>query len=85
MERMNGQLYSCNHVPITIIPRVEASQVVLKVKLKFNIFTANIKKLGKESKDELGLGCVNGIKAVSMFCIISGHALVFMVSDNLTN
>ncbi|CRK87301.1 CLUMA_CG001103, isoform A [Clunio marinus] len=46
---------------------------------------ANAKKLVKESKDELGLSCVNGIKAVSMFCIISGHALVFMVGGPVQN
>lgn len=44
-----------------------------------------MKKLGKESKDELGLSCVNGIKAVSMFFIISGHALVFMVGGPVQN
>ncbi|XP_070492793.1 nose resistant to fluoxetine protein 6-like [Chironomus tepperi] len=46
---------------------------------------ANLKKLGKESKDEYGLSCINGIKAVSMFCIISGHALVFMVGGPMQN
>jgi len=44
-----------------------------------------LKKLGKESKDEYGLSCINGIKAVSMFCIISGHALVFMVGGPMQN
>lgn len=44
-----------------------------------------MKKLGKESKDELGLSCVNGIKACSMFTIISGHALVFMVGGPVQN
>ncbi|KAL7029378.1 hypothetical protein ACKWTF_006213 [Chironomus riparius] len=46
---------------------------------------ANLKKLGKESKDEFGLSCLNGIKAVSMFCILSGHALVFMVGGPMQN
>lgn len=46
---------------------------------------ANLKKLGKESKDEYGLSCINGIKAVSMFCIICGHALVFMVGGPMQN
>lgn len=46
---------------------------------------ANIKKLGKESKDEYGMGCVNGIKAIAMFFIISGHALVFMVGGPVQN
>lgn len=52
---------------------------------KKNLHLANIKKLGKESKDELGLSCVNGIKAVSMFFIICGHALVFMVGGPVQN
>jgi len=45
----------------------------------------NLKKLGQESKDELGMSCVNGIKAVAMFIIISGHALVFMVGGPVQN
>jgi peptidoglycan/LPS O-acetylase OafA/YrhL len=44
-----------------------------------------MKKLTQESKDELGLSCVNGIKAISMFFIISGHALVFMVGGPIQN
>lgn len=47
--------------------------------------TANVKKLGKESKDEHGLSCVNGIKSVAMFCILSGHALVFMMGGPINN
>ena len=54
-------------------------------KIIFFSYSANIKKLGQESKDELGLGCVNGIKAISMFFIISGHALVFMVGGPVQN
>ncbi|KAG5684438.1 hypothetical protein PVAND_013672 [Polypedilum vanderplanki] len=45
----------------------------------------NIKKLGKESNDEYGLSCVNGIKAVGMFCIIAGHALVFLLGGPMQN
>lgn len=52
--------------------------------MKFS-FTANIKKLGQESKDELGLSSVNGIKAISMFFIVAGHALVFMVGGPVQN
>jgi peptidoglycan/LPS O-acetylase OafA/YrhL len=44
-----------------------------------------MKKLTQESKDELGLSCVNGIKAISMFFIVSGHALVFMVGGPIQN
>jgi peptidoglycan/LPS O-acetylase OafA/YrhL len=51
---------------------------------KLNL-TANLKKLVKESKDEFGLSCLNGIKAVAMFCIISGHALVFMIGGPMQN
>lgn len=51
----------------------------------FPLFTENLKKLGKESKDEYGLSCLNGIKAVAMFCILSGHALVFLVGGPLQN
>lgn len=57
----------------------------LIIRASLHKFTANVKKLGKESKDELGLSCVNGIKACSMFTIISGHALVFMVGGPVQN
>lgn len=45
----------------------------------------NIQKLGKESSDDLGLSCINGIKAISMFFIVAGHALVFMVGGPVQN
>lgn len=44
-----------------------------------------MQKLVKESRDELGLSAVNGIKAFSMIFIIAGHALLFMVGGPTLN
>lgn len=46
---------------------------------------ANIKKLGQKSKDDHGLSCINGIKAISMVCIITGHSLLFLVGGPVEN
>lgn len=45
----------------------------------------NLQKLTKESKDDLGLSAINGIKAISMMLIIAGHALVFMIGGPVLN
>ena len=50
-----------------------------------NSIPENIQKLGKESNDDLGLSCINGIKAICMFFIVAGHALVFMVGGPVQN
>lgn len=39
----------------------------------------------KESSDDLGLSCINGIKALSMIFIVASHALVFMVGGPVQN
>lgn len=39
----------------------------------------------KESSDDLGLSCLNGIKAIAMIFIITSHALVFMVGGPVQN
>lgn len=44
-----------------------------------------MQKLGKTSSNELGLGCINGIKALAMMFIVAGHALVFMVGGPVQN
>lgn len=49
------------------------------------IHTENIQKLGQASRDELGLSSLNGIKALSMMCIIAGHAMLFMVGGPQLN
>lgn len=45
----------------------------------------NVQKLGQESRDEMGLAAINGIKAISMLFIIAGHALLFMVGGPIMN
>uniref|UniRef100_A0A182SXU3 Acyltransferase 3 domain-containing protein n=1 Tax=Anopheles maculatus TaxID=74869 RepID=A0A182SXU3_9DIPT len=45
----------------------------------------NLRKLVQLSKDDHGLGCINGIKALSMLFILGGHALVFMAGGPLLN
>uniref|UniRef100_A0A182Y7U1 Nose resistant-to-fluoxetine protein N-terminal domain-containing protein n=1 Tax=Anopheles stephensi TaxID=30069 RepID=A0A182Y7U1_ANOST len=45
----------------------------------------NLRKLVQLSKDDHGLGCINGIKALSMMFILGGHALVFMAGGPLLN
>lgn len=53
---------------------------------QFFFFVAeNLKKLIKGSNDDLGLGAINGIKAISMFFIISGHTLMFMAGGPVLN
>lgn len=39
----------------------------------------------QESSDDLGLSCLNGIKAIAMIFIITSHALVFMVGGPVQN
>ncbi|XP_001237269.4 nose resistant to fluoxetine protein 6 [Anopheles gambiae] len=45
----------------------------------------NLRKLAQLSKDDHGLGCINGIKALAMVFILGGHALVFMAGGPLLN
>ncbi|XP_050091632.1 nose resistant to fluoxetine protein 6-like [Anopheles aquasalis] len=45
----------------------------------------NLRKLVQGSKDDHGLGCINGIKACSMVFILGGHALLFMAGGPLLN
>lgn len=48
-------------------------------------YTENLKKLISVGSDELGLSCVNGIKAIAMIMIIAGHALLFMIGGPVQN
>lgn len=50
-----------------------------------NLFSENLQKMVKESSDDLGLSCLNGIKAIAMIFIITSHALVFMVGGPVQN
>lgn len=47
--------------------------------------TENLKKLTRMGSDELGLSCVNGIKAMAMLFIIAGHSLVFLIGGPVQN
>ena len=51
----------------------------------FFIISENLNKLGKSSSDELGLACINGMKAIAMFLIVAGHALVYMIGGPVNN
>ncbi|XP_052872546.1 nose resistant to fluoxetine protein 6-like [Anopheles cruzii] len=50
----------------------------------FSVFE-NLRKLVQVSKDDHGLGCINGIKASAMLFILSGHALLFLAGGPLLN
>jgi peptidoglycan/LPS O-acetylase OafA/YrhL len=45
----------------------------------------NLQKLMQQSNDNMGLGCVNGIKALSMLFILGGHSLLFLVGGPSMN
>ncbi|XP_053699470.1 nose resistant to fluoxetine protein 6-like [Sabethes cyaneus] len=45
----------------------------------------NLRKLVQDSKDDHGLGCINGIKALSMVFILGGHSLLFFVGGAMYN
>lgn len=45
----------------------------------------NLRKLVQDSKDDHGLGCINGIKSVAMFFILGSHALLFMAGGATYN
>lgn len=49
------------------------------------MFTENLMKLVKKGSDDLGLGCVNGIKTLAMVFIISGHAMAFIAGGPVQN
>ncbi|CAO1386214.1 unnamed protein product [Diamesa serratosioi] len=61
------------------------SNVFIEEVVKSFSIVENIQKLGKKSNDDLGLSCINGIKAICMFFIVAGHALVFMVGGPVQN
>lgn len=65
------------HVHSIYSPRSEKKTTLVYVLMSFSILE-NLKKLAQDSKDDHGLGCINGIKAVAMFFILSGHALLFL-------
>lgn len=44
-----------------------------------------MRKLVQGSKDDLGLSAINGIKAISMLLIVSGHALLFIMGGPVVN
>uniref|UniRef100_A0AAG5CQ94 Nose resistant-to-fluoxetine protein N-terminal domain-containing protein n=1 Tax=Anopheles atroparvus TaxID=41427 RepID=A0AAG5CQ94_ANOAO len=63
---------------------VEKESTAATVRRAFSVFE-NLSKLVQDSKDEHGLGCINGIKAIAMIFILGGHALVFMAGGALLN
>lgn len=65
------------HVQSICSRRNEKKTTMVYILRSFSIIE-NLKKLGQDSKDDHGLGCINGIKAVAMFTILSGHALLFL-------
>ncbi|XP_062539729.1 nose resistant to fluoxetine protein 6-like isoform X2 [Armigeres subalbatus] len=65
------------HVQSICSRRNEKKTTLVYVLRSFSVIE-NVKKLAQNSKDDHGLGCINGIKAVAMFTILSGHALLFL-------
>lgn len=47
--------------------------------------TENLKKLTCVGSDDLGLSCLNGIKAIAMLLIVSGHSLIFVIGGPVKN
>ncbi|XP_058833255.1 nose resistant to fluoxetine protein 6-like isoform X2 [Topomyia yanbarensis] len=68
-------LYSCHATKESVFGQV----------LKSFSIVENLRKLGQDSKDDHGLGCINGIKALSMVFILGGHALLFIVGGAMYN
>ncbi|KAM7346795.1 nose resistant to fluoxetine protein 6-like isoform 2-T2 [Cochliomyia hominivorax] len=60
------------------------NEVLIIALLSFSIIE-NMKKLFQASKDQLGLNSINGIKALAMLLILSGHALSFIYSSPVYN
>uniref|UniRef100_A0A1B0D242 Acyltransferase 3 domain-containing protein n=1 Tax=Phlebotomus papatasi TaxID=29031 RepID=A0A1B0D242_PHLPP len=58
---------------------------LLNAILKSFSITENLVKLVKKGSDDLGLGCVNGIKTLAMVFIISGHAMAFIAGGPVQN
>ncbi|KAL3267193.1 hypothetical protein HHI36_011329 [Cryptolaemus montrouzieri] len=53
--------------------------------LKAFSFSHTIKKMATVSKNEDGMDCMHGIKAISMFLIIMGHRIMFSISSPVAN
>ncbi|XP_058444521.1 nose resistant to fluoxetine protein 6-like [Malaya genurostris] len=68
-------MYSCRATKENVYDQVFKSFSIVE----------NLRKLGQDSKDDYGLGCINGIKALSMVFILGGHALLFIVGGALYN
>lgn len=45
----------------------------------------NLNKIVNHSPNKDGLDCINGMKVLSMFLIIMGHRIMFMVGSPLAN
>ncbi|XP_059617661.1 nose resistant to fluoxetine protein 6-like [Phlebotomus argentipes] len=58
---------------------------LLNAILKSFSITENLVKLVKKGSDDLGLGCINGIKTLAMVFIISGHAMAFIAGGPIQN
>lgn len=78
---------TCYHVFLIYrpIPLKGRSNGCFEMITKSFSIVENLHKMGKPSSDELGLGCVNGIKALSMLLIVASHALLFMVGGPVQN
>ncbi|ETN61640.1 hypothetical protein AND_006691 [Anopheles darlingi] len=74
-----------NYGSFTAGPNAEKPpSTVITIMRTFSVFE-NLRKLVQGSKDDHGLGCINGIKACSMIFILGGHALLFMAGGPLLN
>ncbi|RZB39911.1 nose resistant to fluoxetine protein 6-like [Asbolus verrucosus] len=52
--------------------------------MSFSVWN-NLKKLSSETENHDGLHCIHGIKVISMFLIIMGHRIMFIIGSPIVN
>uniref|UniRef100_A0A8D8BDN6 Nose resistant to fluoxetine protein 6 n=1 Tax=Culex pipiens TaxID=7175 RepID=A0A8D8BDN6_CULPI len=75
---------TCYHVRSMYRSGSEKQSTFRCVLMSFSV-VENLRKLVQDSKDDHGLGCINGIKSVAMFFILGSHALLFMAGGATYN
>ncbi|XP_055914390.1 nose resistant to fluoxetine protein 6-like [Eupeodes corollae] len=73
------------HVYQLYANRNEHKRQRIDVALKAFSIIENLKKLGQNGKEQMGLNAINGIKALAMIFILGGHALSFIYSGPVYN
>lgn len=73
------------HIHQIVSNRNDDKKPRIDTALKAFSIIENLKKLGQNGKDQMGLNAINGIKALAMILILSGHALSFIYSGPVYN